>query len=35
MKFEDVTRIDFGGGYENALEVTAPKLSKNKIYGAT
>ena len=25
MKFSDVTRVDFGGGYENALAATAPK----------
>lgn len=25
LKFEDVTRIEFGGGYEEALAVTAPK----------
>ena len=25
MKFSEVTRIDFGGGYEQALAVTAPK----------
>jgi hypothetical protein len=28
MKFGDVTRIDFGGGYEEALAVTAPKRPK-------
>jgi hypothetical protein len=25
FKFSDVTLVDFGGGYENALAVTAPK----------
>lgn len=34
IKFNDVTMINFGGGYENALAVTAAKLSKNKIYEA-
>lgn len=28
MKFSDVTRVDFGGGYEAALAVTAPKRAK-------
>jgi len=26
MKLNDVTRVDFGGGYENALALTAPKF---------
>ena len=28
MKVSDVTRVDFGGGYEEALAVTAPKRPK-------
>jgi hypothetical protein len=28
MKFSDITRVDFGGGYEEALSVTAPKQPK-------
>jgi hypothetical protein len=30
IKFSDATRIDFGGGYEEALAATAPKRSKRK-----
>jgi hypothetical protein len=30
LKFKDVTRVDFGGGYENALAATAPKRPKRK-----
>ena len=30
MKFSDVTRMDFGGGYEEALAVTAPKRSRTR-----
>jgi hypothetical protein len=30
LKFSDVTRIDFGGGYEEALALTAPKRRKTK-----
>ena len=30
MKFSDVTRVDFGGGYEAALAVTAPKRAKTR-----
>jgi hypothetical protein len=30
MKLADVTRVDFDGGYERALAVTAPKRSKAK-----
>jgi hypothetical protein len=30
MKFSDITRIDFGGGYEEALAVTAPKRAKTR-----
>jgi len=30
MKFSDVTRIDFGGGYEEALAVTAPKRPRTQ-----
>jgi hypothetical protein len=30
LKFSDVTRVDFGGGYEHALAVTAPKRPKLK-----
>ncbi len=30
MKFSDVTRVDFGGGYEKALAVTAPKRPKTR-----
>ena len=28
LKFDDITRIDFGGGYEEALAVTASKRRK-------
>jgi hypothetical protein len=28
LKFSDVTRVDFGGGYEEALAITAPKRRK-------
>ncbi len=31
MKFGDVTRVEFGGGYEAALAVTAPKRAKSRI----
>jgi len=30
MKISDVTRVDFGGGYEEALAVTAPKKPRNR-----
>lgn len=30
MKFSDVTRVDFGGGYEGALAATAPKRTKTR-----
>lgn len=30
MKFSDITRVDFGGGYVTALAVTAPKRPRNK-----
>jgi hypothetical protein len=30
LKFSDVTRVDFGGGYEQALAATAPKRPKKK-----
>jgi hypothetical protein len=30
MKWRDVTRVDFGGGYERALAATAPKRPKRK-----
>lgn len=30
MKWKDVTRVDFGGGYERALAATAPKRPKRK-----
>jgi hypothetical protein len=30
IKFSDATRIDFGGGYEEALAATAPKRPKRK-----
>jgi len=30
LKFSDVTRVDFGGGYEEALAFTAPKRRKRK-----
>jgi hypothetical protein len=30
MKTADVTRVDFGGGYERALALTAPKRSAKK-----
>jgi len=30
MKFSDVTRIDFGGGYEEVLAVTAPKGARTR-----
>jgi hypothetical protein len=30
MKFSDVTRIDFGGGYEEALAVTMPKRTTTR-----
>ena len=30
LKFSDVTRVDFGGGYEQALALTAPKRPKRK-----
>ena len=30
LKFTDVTRVDFGGGYEEALAATAPKRQKRK-----
>jgi hypothetical protein len=30
LKFSDVTRIDFGDGYQNALAATAPKRPKRK-----
>lgn len=30
MRFSDVTRIDFDGGYERALAVTAPKRPRDK-----
>lgn len=30
MKFGDVTRVEFGGGYEAALAVTAPKRAKTR-----
>jgi len=30
FKFTDVTRVDFGGGYEEALAATAPKRPKRK-----
>jgi len=30
LKFRDVTRVDFGGGYEEALALTAPKRRKRK-----
>ena len=29
MRFSDVTRIDFGGGYESALAATAPKRRRD------
>lgn len=30
MKFSDITRVDFGGGYEQALAVTAPKRVRTR-----
>ena len=30
LKFSDITRVDFGGGYEKALAATAPKRPKRK-----
>ena len=30
LRFSDVTRVDFGGGYEEALAATAPKRPKRK-----
>ena len=30
IKISDVTRVDFGGGYEEALAVTAPKRGRNR-----
>jgi len=30
IKFGDVTRVDFGGGYEGALAATAPRRPKRK-----
>lgn len=30
LKFSEVTRVDFGGGYEEALALTAPKRRKRK-----
>jgi hypothetical protein len=33
LKFSDVTRIDFGGGYEEALALTAPKRLKRRSLG--
>jgi hypothetical protein len=30
LRFSDITRVDFGGGYEEALAVTAPKRRKRK-----
>ena len=31
LKFDDFTRIGFGGGYENALAATAPQPPKKKL----
>lgn len=30
FKFKDITRVDFGGGYEKALAATAPKRPRRK-----
>jgi hypothetical protein len=30
LKFSDITRVDFGGGYEKALAATAPKRPERK-----
>jgi hypothetical protein len=30
LRFNDITRIDFGGGYEGALAIAAPKRPKRK-----
>ena len=30
LRFNDITRIDFGGGYERALAIAAPKRPKRK-----
>ena len=30
MKFSDITEVDFGGGYEEALALTAPKRPKTR-----
>jgi hypothetical protein len=30
LKFDDITRVDFGGGYEQALSATAPKRQQGK-----
>jgi len=30
LRFRDITRVDFGGGYEEALAATAPKCPRRK-----
>ena len=30
LRFRDITRVEFGGGYEEALAATAPKCPKRK-----